>query len=130
MVNEKAEEGLGTSVALAAKLARAASADALLICLADMPLVPTSHLERLVDAFNQSNENIAIASYDGQTASPPAIFGKQHYPALASLNGEGGARELLTAAQKIPIRPALLMDVDTGSQLEQAKASFLRPIVV
>jgi len=121
VVNEKAGEGLGSSVALAANWAAEKSADALLICLADMPFVPTEHLKRLIDGYDQKNENSVIASYDGQIVSPPAIFGRQNFAALGSLGGAKGARELLATAEKVPIASDLLVDIDTRSQMNEAR---------
>lgn len=120
LVNAKAAEGLGTSVALAANWAAQKMADALLICLADMPFVPTAHFERLVSAFSQSDENSVIASCSGQIVSPPAIFGKGNFTSMGNLTGSRGAQELLARAEKLPITADFLLDIDTHAQLQQA----------
>jgi CTP:molybdopterin cytidylyltransferase MocA len=119
-INQRAAEGLGTSVALAAEYASDSNADALLICLADMPFVPADHLQRLISSYDPANARTMIASDNGKTRSPPAIFGAEHFSALTELGGGAGARELLAKANVVPIAPHFLTDIDTRDQLDQA----------
>jgi molybdenum cofactor cytidylyltransferase len=118
-VNQAAYKGLGTSVARAAELAAEKSADALLICLADMPFVPAAHLQQLIDAYDRASDSSIIASSNGSITLPPAIFGKQHFPSLANLTGDMGARELLSKAITVSIDSELLTDIDTVTALKQ-----------
>ncbi|MDN3647224.1 nucleotidyltransferase family protein [Pontixanthobacter aestiaquae] len=121
-VNKNASQGLGTSVAMAAHVAMDFSADALLVCLADMPFVPVDHFERLIDTF-QSNDGAAIiASYGGTTVSPPALFDKTLFAKLAEFDGNTGARNMLSSATRVLINPDLLADIDTPEQLRKANA--------
>lgn len=120
-VNHAATEGLGGSVALAAKLAAQWQCDALLVCLADMPFVPADHLAHLIEAFGQTNNSAAIATHNGHAATPPAIFGRQDFAGLANLGGDTGARALLSRAKTLPLASALLLDIDTAEELEQAR---------
>ena len=70
LVNESYAQGMGTSVALAAS-ALSPVADALLIVLADQPLVPTKHLVALVDAWSGDDDEIVASSFDGAPAFTP-----------------------------------------------------------
>ena len=97
--NPNAEEGMGTSVAVAARIARRGRADALMIALADMPLVPREHFSALIDAATTGDA--IIASSDGSASMPPAVFGSTHFDALADLTGDTGARSLLREARII-----------------------------
>ncbi len=119
-VNHAAIDGLGGSVALAARLAAERQSDALLVCLADMPFVPSEHLERLIEAYSYADDAAVIATQNGHVTTPPAIFGSRNFPALASLRGETGARDLLSGAATISLAPPLLRDVDTIETLEKA----------
>ncbi len=119
-VNQAAKDGLGSSVALAARLASERRFDALLICLADMPFVPADHLKRLIEAYGNAGDAAVIATRNGHSATPPAIFGSQNVPAMAKLSGQAGARKLLSHAATIPLAAALMMDIDTTDALEKA----------
>lgn len=108
---------MGTSVALAAALALKAKSDALLIALADMPLVRGNHLRELLDACRNQADH--VCSSDGEMRSPPAIFGRKHLPALATLDGDTGARGLLKDARTLPCPGQWLEDIDTPEALRR-----------
>ncbi|MEL6876587.1 MAG: nucleotidyltransferase family protein [Pseudomonadota bacterium] len=113
-VNPDAREGLGTSVALAAQLAHNARADALLIALADMPYVTPEHFTALAEL---ADPQVLAASHNGTANTPPAIFGREHFPALMQSSGDRGAGALLARAKIIPCPPEQLADIDLPSDL-------------
>ncbi|QUL37999.1 NTP transferase domain-containing protein [Erythrobacter sp. JK5] len=115
--NPNADEGMGTSVAVAARLARRTQADILLIALADMPLVPLAHYAALVDAGQEMGASAIVASSDGASRMPPAVFGSAHFDALAELGGDQGARDLLQQGEPIACPPEWLTDIDTPEAL-------------
>lgn len=114
-LNAQADEGMGTSVALAALLAMRAKCDFLLIALADMPLVPRAHFCALVDSAR--TPGACLASDIGRARTPPAIFGKSHFGELAQLGEDTGARALLKQARTVPCPPQWLIDIDTPQAL-------------
>ena len=116
VVNSCSEQGMGTSVALAASQAICVQADALLICLADMPLVPLGHFASLVQAVCAEDRSGIVSSFDGQSRSPPAVFAKEHFTALAGLSGNNGARELIAGGAVIECSAEALLDIDTPQQ--------------
>lgn len=115
VINPDASEGMGTSVALAAQLTERTGLDALLIVLADMPLVPTEHFAALIAAVPDAR-GIAV-SFDGTTRVPPAVFGAEHFATLAALGGDKGARELLGQGKAITCPPEWLTDIDRPEDL-------------
>ena len=121
-VNPAAESGMGSSVALAARLAQEAGAAALLIALADMPLVPISHFQALVARAAGLGADAVIASAAGDMAMPPALFGSAQFTALAEASGDAGARHLLAGAERLAGDPAWLIDVDHAEALAMARA--------
>lgn len=121
-VNPAAESGMGSSVALAARLAQEAGAAALLIALADMPLVPLSHFQALEERGAGLGADAIIASSAGDLAMPPALFGSAHFAALAQASGDAGARHLLAGAERLAGDPAWLIDVDDAEALAIARA--------
>lgn len=118
VINERAAEGMGTSVALAAELAGAAQLDGLLIALADMPLVPREHFADLIAEAN-SSQDILVSTGDG-ARMPPALFGSDHFAILASLQGDKGARDFLALGRVVDCPAEWLLDIDTPTDLDVA----------
>ena len=110
---------MGSSVAKAATLATNAECDALLIALADMPLVPSEHYHALVDAMHRGHE--IVVSARGAVRMPPALFSHGHFAALSELDGDKGARELLAQGQVVECPPEWLIDIDTPEALRQVE---------
>jgi molybdenum cofactor cytidylyltransferase len=106
--NPHPERGMGTSIAIGAGRAIALDADAMLVCLADMPYVTREHLQALL-----ATDADALATEANGTRSPPAVFGRELLPELATLTGDQGARALLKAAATVSADPALTRDFDT-----------------
>jgi CTP:molybdopterin cytidylyltransferase MocA len=118
LVNERAAEGLGTSAALAARWA--AGSDALLILLADMPLVPGETLRELVAA-----DGPAAVAYPGNKPGAPACFPAALFPALEALTGDSGAAQVLRGLPNVTLTavPAEeLRDVDRPEDLADIAA--------
>lgn len=106
--NPQPEQGMGTSLALGAQRAMALDADALLLCLADMPFVTADHLRALLAVDAE-----AVVTETADLRSPPAAFARTLLPELALLAGDRGARHLLTSAATVVAEPAMVRDFDT-----------------
>lgn len=119
LVNQRAGDGLGTSLALAAA---AAQGRALLVLLADMPLVDPAHLRALAAA-----DGSAATRYPGGKAGVPALIGPALLAELAALAGDAGAGALLSTRADVALLdpPAgMLLDVDTAADLARAEAGL------
>ena len=121
VVNGAAQEGMGTSVALAARLAQREGLDALAVMLADMPLVPPLHHAALIAAVS-APDDIATSARNG-VLMPPAVFGCAHFETLAQLSGDKGARDLLAQGRVIECPDDCLIDIDTPEALERIDAT-------
>jgi molybdenum cofactor cytidylyltransferase len=116
--NRSAAEGMAASIR-AALAAAPAETDALIVMLADMPEVGAAHLDALIAAFDPA-EGRAIcraATEDGRPGHP-VLFGRRFFEALARLEGDRGARDLLEAhadmVETIPTPGAgAVVDLDT-----------------
>ena len=120
LVNPSADEGLGTSAALAARWAAGTASDALLILLADMPLVTPETLRRLAEA-GLSGKPAAVA-YPGGHPGAPACFPSALFPALEALTGEAGAARVLRGRTDVALVEAAadeLRDVDRPEELAE-----------
>ena len=114
--NRQSERGMGTSLALAARWAEARDVTAIAVFLADMPEVTGAHVDALLTAYTAEND--VVFSFNGETRLPPALIGRRHFPALASLQGDHGARDLVRRATVVEASVAELRDVDRLEQIE------------
>lgn len=118
LTNQRAGEGLASSVACAARAATARGADTLLVALADMPLVSTRLLHRLIEAGAP-----CACAYPDQTPGVPALFPAGAFMALTGLRGDTGAGRVLRDLPGLTIVPTEaweLLDVDTATDLVEA----------
>lgn len=115
VINEEWESGLASSLAAGVRAITAKhSCDAVMVTLADQPLVDAAALERLISAFD-ANHRIVAAAYAG-TIGVPAIFGSEHIPELLLLKGDLGAGQWMRARMSevtpVPL-PEAELDIDT-----------------
>ena len=113
--NDAPSAGLSRSISLAVAAAAQTDATALLICLADMPLVTADHLTALVAAWRTGGG--VVASSNEGVATPPAIFPRSIWPILERLEGDRGARDIIAAARLIPASAHALRDIDRLSDV-------------
>lgn len=97
--------------------------DAALVALCDQPAFSADIIAQLVAAQRASGRSIVAARYQGRQGAP-ALFLKEHFPALAALTGEEGARGLLNdepARVAAVDLPALGLDLDTPADYASLK---------
>ncbi len=86
-----------------------------LVALCDQPAFSADVIAQLVAAQRASGRSIAAAHYGGRNGAP-ALFLREHFPALIAMTGEEGARTLLNGepARVASVElPALALDLDT-----------------
>jgi molybdenum cofactor cytidylyltransferase len=110
VTNPEPREGMGASLALGAQRAMEWGAEALLVCLADMPNVTGAHLMALIAASGDSD---AVASGFDNSRGPPAVFARRLFPDLSAITGDHGARHLLAGARLVAAPDTLARDFDT-----------------
>lgn len=113
--------GQGSSLATGVKACRD-DADAIVVMLADQPLVNEDTLKALVRSWNQEDEQIVASDY-GNALGPPVLFGKGSYDQLCGLSGDAGARSVIRSGQ-FDIATVNIgsrgLDVDTPQDLQTA----------
>lgn len=121
-------EGLGSSLAAGMRhlLHHRPQASAVLVCLADQPLIDAATLRALIDRHEHLPGRIIASSHAGK-AGPPALFPRDCFEALLASSGDQGARTLLvTEANRVTVLDqANGMDVDTPADLAQACDAWL-----
>jgi CTP:molybdopterin cytidylyltransferase MocA len=120
LINRRAEEGLGTSAALAAGWAAESGSEALLILLADMPLVTPETLGRL--ACVALTGKPAAVAYSGGKPGAPAAFPAALFKNLQALTGDAGAARVLRGLPDVVLVETAddeLRDVDRREDLAE-----------
>jgi molybdenum cofactor cytidylyltransferase len=113
--NDAPEMGQSRSIALG--VARARGFAAVMIALADMPLVEEAHVMALLARVSGPSSMVASM---GEHPCPPAVFGRDWFDALSTLEGDRGARTLLSGAVLVAASPASLTDIDTLKDLAES----------
>lgn len=108
VVNPDDEAGQGRSLALGTRAVLDEGAERMLVMLGDMPLVTPGLLARLLSAGDHA------AAWDGMRPGPPALFPGRLFASLAALDGEEGARGLLSGAVRVAAGAGELTDIDTN----------------
>lgn len=126
--NDQPDAGLARSLRLGVECASADGPAAVVVALADMPRVTAAHIYRLLDAADGADA--VVASSDGVSPRPPAVFGAARFDFLLSLEGDAGARDLVRAGRHVVTAPAELIDIDTPEDLARLQALIHDPSVI
>ena len=119
--NPNFAEGLSTSLQ-AGLTALPDKADAVLVCLADMPAVSAAQIGRLIAAFNPVEQRaICVPTYKGKRGNP-ILWARRFVPEMRKLAGDVGARHLIgenaeTVCEVEMGDAAVLTDLDTPEAL-------------
>jgi molybdenum cofactor cytidylyltransferase len=130
--NPEPERGLGRSIACGVR-ALPADAEAVVVALADEPLLDSSWVAAVVARYREGDGSAIVSSVFRGTRRHPVLFDRSVYAELAALDGDHGARDVVEHHRA---RVALVefdepgtIDVDTAedlARLEQA-AQFTAP---
>jgi molybdenum cofactor cytidylyltransferase len=116
VVNARAAEGMGTSIACGVR--ELANAPGWLIALADMPFVAAATLRALAESLARG-ASIVAPVFEGQRGHPVG-FAASHFEALARLEGDVGARSILSNATVHLVEVSdsgILRDIDRPGDL-------------
>jgi molybdenum cofactor cytidylyltransferase len=100
------------------------TADAAVICLADMPGVTSEVIDRLIAAFRpEEGARIVVPTNEGKRGNP-VLWSRAFFDALKSVQGDVGARHLIgespEAVVEVEIGPAVALDLDTPEAMRAA----------
>lgn len=115
IVNQDWQNGIGSSIAVGFEtiLGSKMPCDAVLIMLADQPLMDTDYLNELIHVWDSTNKSIVATQYNGK-AGVPAIFGKVHFEELRKLNHDQGAKHIIDKSDILVVSSqGKEVDVDT-----------------
>ncbi|WP_394201046.1 nucleotidyltransferase family protein [Shewanella waksmanii] len=110
--------GMASSIKCAVRYAQVHNYSRLLVCLADQIALTVDDYLSMLAASNHRR----VAAYFEQRIGAPALFLKQDYPELLTLQGDVGAKALLkqlyqTGNLVACAKPQASIDIDTQAQL-------------
>jgi CTP:molybdopterin cytidylyltransferase MocA/xanthine/CO dehydrogenase XdhC/CoxF family maturation factor len=107
--NDNYAEGLSASLR-AGLQALPAEVDGAMMLLGDMPAITPELIARVRASFDpKAGRSICVATAADGTRGHPVLWGRQHFPDIAALSGDRGARSLM-AAQELAI-----VEIDAGN---------------
>lgn len=122
-VNKKPKMGLGHSIAVGVNVALQFKPDAILLVMGDMPFVESWVLEGVVARLTAGVD--IVHSGAATSVRPPTVFGPACFGALAALDGDDGAKQIIGQGGHNVVgfsAPApLLIDIDTRDDLDLAR---------
>ena len=122
-LNSQWQRGMSSSMATGIKalLEIGSSFEAIIIALADQPLITAKMYARLVERY-QRHRLKAVASTYNNTIGVPALFDRALLPKLLMLNHQGGAKQILNKYSDRAFNldlPEAAIDIDTASDYQR-----------
>ena len=121
--NTQWHRGMSVSIATGIKalLEIKVNFDAVIVALADQPLITASVYNRLVERYYQ-NQVKAVASNYSDTLGVPALFDRTLIPEMLKMKQKGGAKQLLNKYSDRSLNldlPEAAIDIDTPTDYQQ-----------
>ncbi|GAB6947229.1 nucleotidyltransferase family protein [Vulcanisaeta sp. JCM 16161] len=114
--NPHYRDGMSTSIRLGLRFFQ--DYDAVLVVLADMPLITNEVVSRIVGAYRDGCS--AVAPMHNGVRGNPVLIHRALFPELMRLSGDVGAREILRGRADVCVvecGPEVLIDIDTVNDL-------------
>ena len=124
VINHRYREGQSTSLQ-AGLLTIQPPLPSVIFLLGDQPMLKSSVIDHLLDAFRQSGKDIGVPVWRTKRGNP-AIFSRAMYTQLMAIEGDVGARNIIRAnpEQVLCVEvddPLCFMDIDSPQDYEQLK---------
>lgn len=123
----QAERGMGHTLSAGVHALQARDdVDAVVLALADMPLVRPATLHAVLDAATRSGR-VSVPVHEGRMGHP-RVLPRAVWPALLGLQGDQGARDALdwSQAERVAVNdPGVLLDADTPEQAVSLRSLWL-----
>jgi molybdenum cofactor cytidylyltransferase len=121
VINPVYHQGMSTSIVTGLNLIDAKT-EAVMLALADQPLINSQTINRLLDEFCHHHKGIAIPVYQGRRGHP-VIFSIQYKRELLALTGDTGGKQTIDQHPDDILEVAvasegIIMDIDKKSDYE------------
>ena len=94
VVNDQWAKGMGNSIKFGISFLKNNSFDAGLVMTCDQPLLHSSHLQKIILAYQQ-NKNSTIASHYSGSLGIPALFDRKFFDRLLDIDDQQGAKKII-----------------------------------
>ncbi len=125
IVNPDYERGMNTSLRAGVE-AVPEEAAAVVVLVADMPLVTGDMIARLVEAYRQTRAPLVASDYEGVHA-PPTLYARPLFPELGGPEGDGSGKRVVKRHADEAVRVSWpsdrLADVDREEDWERIRAA-------
>lgn len=113
--NKNFKEGLSSSIKCGLQQIREDGFDAVLIVLADQPMIGTKYFDSLIENFKIDKSRVIATQYKNGYGVP-ILISKSYFTDLLDLSGDKGAKEFLNSNDKvIGLACDNLSDIDTNN---------------
>ncbi len=124
LYNRRYREGMSSSLRLGLK-AVAREADAVMIGLGDQPFLSNSTVDRIIEAYRESEASVVVPVYRGQRGNP-VLFDKALFPQIMRSEGDVGAKSVVRSNESSLREVAvgdrgILADIDTPKDYAKAE---------
>lgn len=130
VVNSEHTRGAGTSVRAGVAHASETKAEALVLILADMPLVTAGMIATLVARRRETGAQLVVSRY-GETQAPPNLFDRSLFGELLASDDTSCAKPVIRrhTAEAVAVEwpPEALQDLDVAADYEQLRARMAVP---
>ncbi|NZD49434.1 nucleotidyltransferase family protein [Rhizobium leguminosarum] len=113
--------GMASSLKAGFSSRDADSAEGILVMLADMPGISTTHLNALISAFRNAGGEAVVRAVSQGKPGNPVILPRSLRQAVLRLEGDVGARDIVKASGlpglDVDLGEAALLDVDTPDEV-------------
>lgn len=119
VLNSEYRSGIGSSIAKGVSHLGEENS-AVIIMLADQPLVTAAHIGQIIEKWGDDPDAIVATRYSGVNG-PPVLFGRSYFAQLSRLEGDTGARQILQAhpdSVRIVAFEQAAIDIDTPDDLK------------
>lgn len=117
--NPSPEQGLSSSLRIGLGAALGTGADAMLVCLADMPFVEVADLRALLGMLDPGTGCDLVATQTGEGKGPPVAMLARRVPDFMALEGDRGGRALLEGAATLRASARTGLDFDTPADFSR-----------
>jgi len=120
-INERSEEGMGTSIARGVREVDPNCFSGILLCLGDLPFLGNDVGSKVVEAFRRNRGERIVVPRHGDLRGHPVVFPISFRPQLLDLEGDRGAKDIMRGERSLVEvsvdLPGIARDVDTKSDL-------------
>ncbi len=134
VVNPDYASGMASSLATGFTTTEARNAEGIMVMLADMPGLTSTHLDQMIDAFAASGATAIVRAVSQGKPGNPVILPRSLHDAVLRLEGDVGARHLIETSGlpiiNTDVGPAAQTDVDTPDAIEAAGGVLIDSLTV